>query len=98
MRAADGLADRERLETIDTLLGCLNETERSALLLYELGGYSGREITEIQRAPLNTVWARLASARRKLRTQSAWEVGARPATEGATGEKNLIALRPVTTL
>lgn len=68
VRAAETPVARERWETIELLLGCLNETERSALLLYELGGYSGREITSIQGAPLNTVWARLASARRKLKT------------------------------
>jgi RNA polymerase sigma-70 factor (ECF subfamily) len=71
-RTVDSVPFRERWEAVDLLLGCLNETERSALLLYELGGYSGREITHIQGAPLNTVWARLASARRKLKARSAW--------------------------
>jgi DNA-directed RNA polymerase specialized sigma24 family protein len=37
-------------------------------MLFELDGYSGEEIAQIQGVPLNTVWARMHKARKKLRS------------------------------
>jgi RNA polymerase sigma-70 factor (ECF subfamily) len=49
----------------------LNESERAALVLFEIDGYSGEEIAEIQGVPTNTVWARIHKARKKLQASLA---------------------------
>lgn len=70
----DQLATRERAEHLEHLLGKLNDSERAALLLFELDGAPGAKIAELQRVPLNTVWARIRSARLKLHRELArWE-------------------------
>ena len=52
------------------LMRLLDETrvqsERAAIVLFELEGYSGKQIAELQAVPLNTVWARIHQARSKL--------------------------------
>ncbi|MEO8902461.1 MAG: RNA polymerase sigma factor [Polyangiaceae bacterium] len=68
-----GASPSESLETSEkqakllALLAQLNETERAALVLFEIDGYSGERIAEIQGVPLNTVWARIYKARKKLK-------------------------------
>ncbi len=53
---------------IATALNCLNDKERSALLLFETGGFSIEEIMEIQgERSLSAVKSRLSRARSKLR-------------------------------
>jgi DNA-directed RNA polymerase specialized sigma24 family protein len=47
----------------------LNESERAALVLFEIDGYAGEEIARIQCVPVNTVWARIHKARKKLKAQ-----------------------------
>lgn len=64
---ADALETEEKRATLERLLGKLNESERVALVLFEIDGHSGQEIAEIQGVPLNTVWARVHQARKKLK-------------------------------
>jgi RNA polymerase sigma-70 factor (ECF subfamily) len=64
---ADMVETKQKRDTLEQLLGKLNEAERAALVLFEVDGYSGEEIAEIQGVPLNTVWARIHKARKKLR-------------------------------
>jgi RNA polymerase sigma-70 factor (ECF subfamily) len=53
---------------IKTALNCLNDKERSALLLFETGGFSIEEIKEIQgERSLSAIKSRLSRARGKLR-------------------------------
>jgi RNA polymerase sigma-70 factor, ECF subfamily len=64
---ADSLETNEKRATLERLLVNLNESERAALVLFEIDGYSGEEIAEIQGVPINTVWARIHKARKKLK-------------------------------
>ena len=71
--AREGASPAETLETqqktalLERLLGRLSESERAALVLFEIDGYSGEEIAHIQGVPLNTVWSRIHNARKKLK-------------------------------
>ena len=64
---ADSLETNEKRALLERLLGKLNESERAAVVLFEIDGYSGEEIAEIQGVPVNTVWARIHKARKKLK-------------------------------
>ncbi len=64
---ADSFETKEKRRLLEELLEKLNQTERAAIVLFEIEGYSGQEIARIQRVPLNTVWARIYKARKKLR-------------------------------
>jgi RNA polymerase sigma-70 factor (ECF subfamily) len=66
---ADSLETKERKELLEQLLQKLNEAERAALVLFEIDGYSGEDIAQIQGVPINTVWARIHKARKKLKVQ-----------------------------
>jgi RNA polymerase sigma-70 factor (ECF subfamily) len=68
---ADCLETDEKRVLLQRLLGKLNESERAALVLFEIDGYSGEEIAEIQGVPTNTVWARIHKARKKLQASLA---------------------------
>ncbi len=63
----DSLAIRRKQLLLQELFDRLNDGERSALALFELEGLSGEQIAELEGVPLNTVWARIHSGRRKLR-------------------------------
>jgi RNA polymerase sigma-70 factor (ECF subfamily) len=65
----DSLETKERKELLERLLLRLNESERAALVLFEIDGYSGEDIAQIQCVPINTVWARIHKARKKLKAQ-----------------------------
>lgn len=65
--AVEILETRQKTALLERLLAKLNESERAALVLFEVEGYSGAEIAQIQGVPLNTVWARIHKARKKLR-------------------------------
>ena len=67
---ADSLETKERKELLEELLLKLNESERAALVLFEIDGYSGEDIAQIQGVPINTVWARIHKARKKLQEQA----------------------------
>ncbi len=60
------LGDKEHAEILQRLLSKLPEAQRAAFVLFEVDGYSGEEIARIQGVPLNTVWARIHTARAKL--------------------------------
>jgi RNA polymerase sigma-70 factor (ECF subfamily) len=63
---ADSLETSEKRKTLERLLSKLNDSERAALVLFEIDGYSGEQIAEIQGVPVNTVWARIHKSRKKL--------------------------------
>lgn len=48
------------------LLGQMSEVRRTTFILFEIEGYSGEEIAEMQSIPLNTVWTRLHHARKEF--------------------------------
>jgi len=68
---ADSLETSEKRMVLEGLLLKLNESERAALVLFEIDGYSGEQIAEIQGVPVNTVWARIHKARKKLKASLA---------------------------
>jgi RNA polymerase sigma-70 factor (ECF subfamily) len=68
---ADSLETSEKRALLEHLLGKLNESERAAVVLFEVDGYSGEQIAEIQGVPVNTVWARIHKARKKLKASLA---------------------------
>lgn len=67
----DSLETNEKRVLLERMLGKLNESERAAVVLFEIDGYSGEEIAEIQGVPVNTVWARIHKARKKLKASLA---------------------------
>jgi RNA polymerase sigma-70 factor (ECF subfamily) len=48
------------------LLGQMSDVRRTTFILFEVEGYSGEEIAEMQGIPLNTVWTRLHHARKEF--------------------------------
>ena len=48
------------------MLGKMSEVRRTTFILFEIEGYSGEEIAEMQGIPLNTVWTRLHHARKEF--------------------------------
>ena len=80
---AESVETNEKRATLERLLGKLNETERAALILFEIDGYSGDEIAEIQGVPVNTVWARIHKARKKLKASLAKIEGHEPEAKAA---------------
>jgi len=62
----EALETKEKRLLLESLLQKLNESERAALVLFEVEGYSGQQIAAVQGVPINTVWARIHKARRKL--------------------------------
>lgn len=65
--AAEILETQQKSAILERLLGKLTESERAALVLFEVDGYSGAEIAQIQGVSINTVWGRIYKARRKLK-------------------------------
>jgi RNA polymerase sigma-70 factor (ECF subfamily) len=60
------LDSKETQQMLGRLLSKLPESQRAAFVLFEVEGYSGKEIAQLQGVPLNTVWARIHKARTKL--------------------------------
>jgi RNA polymerase sigma-70 factor, ECF subfamily len=68
------LESRQALELTYQLLDQLPETERIALVLFELEGLSGEEIAAITGDAVGTIWVRLHRARARFRKAFvAWE-------------------------
>ena len=44
----------------------MSDTRRATFVLFEIEGYSGEEIAEIQAIPVATVWTRLHHARKEF--------------------------------
>lgn len=62
----DHLETSEKAKLLQELLMALNHEQRAAFVLFEIEGLSGDEIARLQAVPINTVWARIYKARRKL--------------------------------
>lgn len=60
------LETREKVSLLAALLPTLNAEQRAAFVLFEIEGVSGEEIARLQGVPINTVWARIYKARKKL--------------------------------
>jgi len=65
----ESLETKESGQLLEELLRSLNPDQRSAFVLFEIEGYSGEEIARLQGVPLNTVWARIHKARKKLQAR-----------------------------
>lgn len=66
----DELETKQKRELLERLLGKLNADQRAAFVLFEIEGNSGEEIAQLQGVPINTVWARIHKARKKLQDQA----------------------------
>jgi RNA polymerase sigma-70 factor (ECF subfamily) len=60
------LGSKESTLLLERMLDRLPVDQRAAFALFEIEGYSGEEIARVQAVSINTVWARIHSARRKL--------------------------------
>jgi RNA polymerase sigma-70 factor, ECF subfamily len=68
--ALDELETKQKRELLGQLLEKLNEDQRAAFVLFEIEGNSGEEIAALTGVPINTVWARIHKARKKLQDQA----------------------------
>jgi RNA polymerase sigma-70 factor (ECF subfamily) len=68
--ALDELETKQKRELLAQLLEKLNEDQRAAFVLFEIEGNSGEEIAALTGVPVNTVWARIHKARKKLQDQA----------------------------
>jgi RNA polymerase sigma-70 factor, ECF subfamily len=59
---------RESLRVLTQLLAKISESHRTAFILFEIEGYTGEEIAQLEDVPVNTVWTRLHHARKELYT------------------------------
>lgn len=66
---SEPLEVRQRRKLLNQLLSTLGESERATLVLFEMQGYSGKEIASMQGVALATVWTRIHRARKKLIVQ-----------------------------
>lgn len=86
--ATEAASPAETLETyqktamLEQLLEKLTESERATLVLFEVDGYSGEEIAQIQGVPLNTVWSRIYKSRKRLKALLAKAESRRPSSVG----------------
>jgi RNA polymerase sigma-70 factor (ECF subfamily) len=58
------IQERDRRRVLDGVLARMSEKRRTTFVLFELEGYSGEEIAQIQTLPVKTVWTRLHHARK----------------------------------
>lgn len=63
----ESLEQKRAGELLERLLEELNPEQRAAFVLFEIEGYAGQEIASLQGVPVNTVWARIHTARKKLK-------------------------------
>lgn len=68
---AENLEHKQRMRLLERVLARLNDDQRAAFVLFEIEGLSGEQIAALQGAPVNTVWARIHKARKKLRLELA---------------------------
>jgi RNA polymerase sigma-70 factor (ECF subfamily) len=68
----------ERRKVLESILARMSEKRRTTFILFEVEGYSGEEIAQIQSLPLKTVWTRLHHARKDFMRL----VSSLPHTEG----------------
>jgi RNA polymerase sigma-70 factor, ECF subfamily len=60
------LERREAIRFLTQLLAKISESHRTAFILFEIEGYTGEEIAQLEDVPLNTVWTRLHHARKEI--------------------------------
>jgi RNA polymerase sigma-70 factor (ECF subfamily) len=65
--ALDELETKQKRELLAQLLDQLHEDQRAAFVLFEIEGNSGEDIAAVMGVPVNTVWARIHKARKKLK-------------------------------
>jgi RNA polymerase sigma-70 factor (ECF subfamily) len=63
------LETRRSLELTYRLMDSLPESERSALIMFELEGLSGEQIATLTGDPVGTIWVRLHRARARFRRE-----------------------------
>jgi RNA polymerase sigma-70 factor (ECF subfamily) len=56
--------NNEATRTLNAMLHSMSPVRRTAFILFEIEGYSGEEIAELEGIPLNTVYTRLYHARK----------------------------------
>lgn len=54
---------REAWRELERIIGRMSEKHRAVFVLFEIEGYSGQEIAELEGAKLATIWSRLYQAR-----------------------------------
>lgn len=62
----DELETKQKTALLNRRFAKLPAEQQAVFTLFELEGFSGHEIAQRQQVPLNTVWVRLYTARRKL--------------------------------
>jgi len=60
------LATKQLGELADRILAGMSDKARRAFVLFEVEGYSGEEIAELEGIPLATVWTRVHNARKEF--------------------------------
>jgi RNA polymerase sigma factor (sigma-70 family) len=65
----DELETKQKSELLSRLLATLPSAQQAAFMLFELEGFSGHQIAERQKVPINTVWVRIHTARKKLKSR-----------------------------
>jgi RNA polymerase sigma-70 factor, ECF subfamily len=66
LNPAELLERREAELLLVEILKKMTTTRRTAFILFEIEGYSGEEIAELEQVPINTVWTRLHYARKEF--------------------------------
>jgi RNA polymerase sigma-70 factor (ECF subfamily) len=66
LNPAELLERREAELLLIQILNGMTATRRAAFILFEIEGYSGEEIAELESVPVNTVWTRLHYARKEF--------------------------------
>lgn len=61
---ASSLEQAERLRELEQILEKMSDKRRTAFVLFEIEGYSGEEIAQLEDIPVKTVWTRLFHARK----------------------------------
>jgi len=64
---SEALEGQQKRAMLERLFEKLTTSERATLVLFEIEGYSGEEIAQLQGVPLNTVWSRIYKSRKKLK-------------------------------
>ena len=58
------IQESERKKALEAILAKMSVKRRTTFVLFEIEGYSGEEIAQIQSLPVKTVWTRLHHARK----------------------------------
>jgi RNA polymerase sigma-70 factor, ECF subfamily len=66
LNPAELLERREAERLLAQILEGMTTTRRTTFILFEIEGYSGEEIAELESVPVNTVWTRLHYARKEF--------------------------------